>query len=371
MTSRWLLEGEVDVEYRRLPPRPPAPPACPSRRRRSDGCTTSRGAIAANVEQVMVGKPEVVRIALVTLLAEGHLLIEDVPGRGQDVAGQGAGPVDRLHGQPGAVHPRPAAQRHHRRLASSTATPATSSSGPARCSPTSWSATRSTAPPPRPSRRCWSAWRSGRSPSTGTTYPLDVAVHGASPPRTRSRWRAPTRCPRPSGTGSPARISIGYPRPQRRARHARRARRPSTRSTDLRPVSDADRDHGAGRRACARCTCRRTIKRYAVDLVTATRRLPRAAAGRLAAGDAAPAARRAGAGRAGRPRVRGARRRAAVAVPVLAHRLLLTAEALAARRSPADLIRSVLQRVVIPHGNGKVPPASGSNGLWFGSRQGR
>src|SRR5699024_427085 len=39
--------------------------------------------IAANVEQVVVGKPEVVRIALVTLLAEGHLLVEDVPGVGK------------------------------------------------------------------------------------------------------------------------------------------------------------------------------------------------------------------------------------------------------------------------------------------------
>lgn len=36
--------------------------------------------IAANVERVLVGKPDVVRLALVTLLAEGHLLVEDVPG---------------------------------------------------------------------------------------------------------------------------------------------------------------------------------------------------------------------------------------------------------------------------------------------------
>ncbi|KMS83320.1 ATPase, partial [Streptomyces regensis] len=39
--------------------------------------------IAANVERVLVGKPDVVRIALVTLLAEGHLLVEDVPGVGK------------------------------------------------------------------------------------------------------------------------------------------------------------------------------------------------------------------------------------------------------------------------------------------------
>ena len=39
--------------------------------------------IAGNVESVIVGKPEVVRTALVTLLAEGHLLVEDVPGVGK------------------------------------------------------------------------------------------------------------------------------------------------------------------------------------------------------------------------------------------------------------------------------------------------
>src|SRR5215212_7667107 len=39
--------------------------------------------IAGNVGHVLVGKPDVVRIALVTLLAEGHLLVEDVPGVGK------------------------------------------------------------------------------------------------------------------------------------------------------------------------------------------------------------------------------------------------------------------------------------------------
>ena len=41
------------------------------------------GRIQANVEQVIEGKTEAVRLALVVLLAEGHLLIEDVPGVGK------------------------------------------------------------------------------------------------------------------------------------------------------------------------------------------------------------------------------------------------------------------------------------------------
>jgi MoxR-like ATPase len=36
-----------------------------------------------NVASVVLGKPEVIRLALVSLLAEGHLLLEDVPGVGK------------------------------------------------------------------------------------------------------------------------------------------------------------------------------------------------------------------------------------------------------------------------------------------------
>ena len=39
--------------------------------------------IRANIERVIEGKPEVVRLALIALMAEGHLLIEDVPGVGK------------------------------------------------------------------------------------------------------------------------------------------------------------------------------------------------------------------------------------------------------------------------------------------------
>jgi MoxR-like ATPase len=39
--------------------------------------------VARSVERVISGKPEAVRLSLVALLAEGHLLIEDVPGVGK------------------------------------------------------------------------------------------------------------------------------------------------------------------------------------------------------------------------------------------------------------------------------------------------
>ncbi|HVM18635.1 MAG TPA: AAA family ATPase [Egibacteraceae bacterium] len=39
--------------------------------------------IESNVATVVEGKPEVIRLALIALLAEGHLLVEDVPGVGK------------------------------------------------------------------------------------------------------------------------------------------------------------------------------------------------------------------------------------------------------------------------------------------------
>ena len=44
---------------------------------------TTADRLQASVERVIVGKPEVVRLALVALLCEGHILLEDVPGTGK------------------------------------------------------------------------------------------------------------------------------------------------------------------------------------------------------------------------------------------------------------------------------------------------
>jgi MoxR-like ATPase len=45
--------------------------------------TDALGRLQANVGDVFLGKPQVIRLAVVALLAEGHLLIEDVPGIGK------------------------------------------------------------------------------------------------------------------------------------------------------------------------------------------------------------------------------------------------------------------------------------------------
>ena len=48
-----------------------------------DELVRATGAIRASVETVIEGKPDVVRLAVTVLLAEGHLLLEDVPGVGK------------------------------------------------------------------------------------------------------------------------------------------------------------------------------------------------------------------------------------------------------------------------------------------------
>jgi len=47
--------------------------------------------IGTAIEQVIEGKPEAVRLALTVLLAEGHVLIEDVPGVGKTMLAKALG----------------------------------------------------------------------------------------------------------------------------------------------------------------------------------------------------------------------------------------------------------------------------------------
>ncbi len=48
-----------------------------------DGLLEASGRIVSNIERVIEGKSPAVRLALAVMLAEGHLLIEDVPGVGK------------------------------------------------------------------------------------------------------------------------------------------------------------------------------------------------------------------------------------------------------------------------------------------------
>ena len=74
------------------------------------------GAILAQLDRIILGKDSQIQLCLACLLARGHLLIEDVPGRGQDDPGACACPDAGIVVSAHAVHQRPAARRRARRV---------------------------------------------------------------------------------------------------------------------------------------------------------------------------------------------------------------------------------------------------------------
>ena len=63
-----------------------------------------------NIERVLMGKAEPIRLCLVAVCWRGHVLIEDVPGVGKTVLAK-AWPQHRLQVQPRSAHTGSAARR--------------------------------------------------------------------------------------------------------------------------------------------------------------------------------------------------------------------------------------------------------------------
>jgi MoxR-like ATPases len=157
--------------------------------------------IAANMARVVHGKPDVVHLALVVLLAEGHLLVEDVPGVGKTTLAKAlAGSVDasvrriqftpdllpsdvtgvsvydqetrEFEFKPGAVFANIVVADEINRAS------------------------------PKTQSALLECMAERQVTVDGVSYEL-ARPFLVWPPRTRSRWRGPTPSPRPSATGSP------------------------------------------------------------------------------------------------------------------------------------------------------------------------
>ncbi|MQA07088.1 MAG: AAA domain-containing protein [Pseudonocardiaceae bacterium] len=302
--------------------------------------------IAGNVERVLVGKPEVVRVALVTLLAEGHLLVEDVPGVGKtSLAKALARSIDctasRVQFTPDLLPSDvTGVSIYNRRTGEFEFRP-----GPVfanivvgdeinRASPKTQSALLECMEEHQVTVDTVTYHLPPPFMVIATQNPIEMEGTYALPEAQRDRFTS--------------RVSIGYPDPQAELsmvdEHA--GHDPLG---ELQPVSDATHVCQL-MRTVRRVHISPEVRRYAVELVSATRQLADVRLG------ASP--------RATLHLVRAARAQAAlsgreyvvpddmhlIAQPVLAHRLVLTPEAHAARRTPADVVRAVLHRVPVPQG---------------------
>ncbi|WP_214405284.1 AAA family ATPase [Pseudonocardia lacus] len=300
--------------------------------------------IASNIQRIIVGKPEVVRVALVTLLAEGHLLVEDVPGVGKTSLAKALArsidcSVSRVQFTPDllpgditgmSVFNRQSSEFEFR-------------PGPVfanlviadeinRASPKTQSA-------------LLECMAENQVTIDGATYPLAqpfMVVATQNPIEMDGTYPLP-EAQRDRFT---ARVSVGYP-----DLSAELAMVDEHAAADpleqLRPVTDA-RWVSTVIDAVRRIHVAPEVRQYCVELVGATRRLPDLRLG------ASP--------RSTLQLVRAAKAQAAlagrgfvvpddvqaVAVPVLAHRLLLSPDAVASRRSAIDIVRGLLGRQAVP-----------------------
>jgi MoxR-like ATPase len=316
---------------RRTPPPPHGRPTA----------TTDR--IRERVESVIEGKGEVVRLALTVLLAEGHLLIEDVPGVGKTMLAKALAKsidctVRRIQFTPdllpsdvtgvtifdpqrGEFEFKPGAVFAHIVLGDEIN----------RASPKTQSALL----------ECM-----GEHQVTvdGVSYPLEtpfMVIATQNPVEMEGTYPLPEA----QRDRFMARIAMGYPAPAAELRmldgHA--AHNPLD---ELQPAADT---HDVVKliETARGVHVSEEVKRYIIDLVTATR--------------AAPDLRLGASPRAALHLIRAARAKAALedrefvlpddvkalAVPVLAHRLIPTAEARVGRRSAEQIVTELLDTVPV------------------------
>jgi len=300
--------------------------------------------IGEAIESVIEGKPDAVRLALTVLLAEGHVLIEDVPGVGKTMLAKALGRSTRCAVQriqftpdllPSDITGVSAFNQEHREFEFKP--------GPVfanivvgdeinRASPKTQSA-------------LLECMEERQVTVDGTSYPLErpfMVVATQNPVEMEGTYPLP-EAQRDRFT---ARISMGYPSTE--AELAMLDLHGSSSPLDsLEPVASASdvRDLIA---AVRRVHVAEALKQYVITLVSATRSAPELRLG------ASP--------RATLHLLRASRARAALdgrdfvipddvqalAGPVLAHRLLPTAEAMVERQLPDRVVAGIVEQTPLP-----------------------
>ncbi|MGE9809017.1 AAA family ATPase [Janibacter sp. G1551] len=301
-------------------------------------------ALAAAMNRIIEGKPDVVRTAITVLLAEGHLLLEDVPGVGKtmlaktlarsidssvrrvqftpdllpsDITGVSVFNQDLrdFEFRPGAIFANVVVGDEINRAS------------------------------PKTQSALLESMEEGQVTVDGRTYDLPhpfIVMATQNPIEMEGTYPLPEA----QRDRFMARLSLGYPSPASEV--AMLASHGSSSPLDeLKPVTDAA-TVSRMIRAVRTVHTSPAIRQYCVDISTATRE---SGAVRLGASPRATLhvlrAARAHAALSGRDHVLPDDVQS-VAIPVLAHRLLLSGEAQMARRTPTTVLHDLLGRVRVP-----------------------
>lgn len=300
--------------------------------------------IGRAIESVIEGKSDVVRLTLTVLLAEGHLLIEDVPGVGKTMLAKALGrsidcPVKRVQFTPDLLPSDITGVSAYNQLTREFEF----KPGPVFANVVVGDEINRASP--KTQAALLECMEERQVTVDGVTYELAppfMVIATQNPIEMEGTYPLP-EAQRDRFT---ARIAMGYPAPAAELEmlDVHGASQPLA---ELRPVATTAEVLGLIR-AVRSVYVSPAVKQYAVDLVTATRNSPDLRLG------ASP--------RATLHLVRGARAHAALsgrdyvipddlqdlAVPILAHRLLPSVEAQGQRRRPEHVVADLLRQVPVP-----------------------